>query len=80
LLVAGNTCRLYSLDVDGLLNVFDASDGRVLTQIQLYAGGRRTTRPLARLLRVDAAEQVYVSSGFLTLMFLDGNQLGEASC
>jgi hypothetical protein len=75
LLAAGNGCLLYTLDVDGMLNVFSASDGQLVNQIGLYAGGRRTTNPNGRLLRVDAAEQVYVASGFLSLMVFDGTKL-----
>jgi hypothetical protein len=82
LLAAGNGCLLYTLDVDGMLNVFSASDGQLVNQIGLYAGGRRTTNPHGRLLRVDAAEQVYVASGFLSLMVFDGTKLGgeEKNC
>ncbi len=76
LLAAGNGCLLYSLDSDGMLNVFKASDGQLVNQLQLYAGGRRNGRPQARLLRVDAAEQVYVASGFLSMVILDGRKLG----
>jgi len=76
LIAAGNGCLLYTLDVDGMLNVFSASDGQLVNQIGLYAGGRRTTNPHGRLLKVDAAEQVYVASGFLSLMVFDGTKLG----
>lgn len=76
LLAVGNGCWLYSLDVDGRLNVFSGVDGRLLNQMALYAGGRRTTQPNARLLAVNGAEQVQVASGFLTMMTLDGSKLG----
>ena len=76
LLAAGNGCLLYTLDVDGMLNVFSAADGKLVNQIGLYAGGRRTTNPHGRLLKVDAAEQVYVASGFLSLLVFDGTKLG----
>lgn len=79
LLATGNGCLLYSLDVDGTLNAFSGADGRLVNQIALYAGGRRSTNPHARLLRVDAAEQVYVASGFLSLVVFDGTKLGDAS-
>lgn len=82
LIAAGNGCLLYTLDIDGMLNVISGNDGSLLNQIALYAGGRRTSRPNARLLKVDAAEQVYVASGFLSLMVFDGNRLGstESAC
>ena len=56
--------------------MFSATDGTLANQIGLYAGGRRQTNPHARLLKVDTAEQVYVASGFLTLMVFDGTKLG----
>ncbi len=76
LLASGNGCLLYTLDVDGMLNVFNTTDGNLVNQIGLYAGGRRTTNPHGRLLKVDAAEQVYVASGFLSLLVFDGTKLG----
>ncbi|MEP6984819.1 MAG: PQQ-binding-like beta-propeller repeat protein, partial [Chloroflexota bacterium] len=76
LLAAGNGCLLYTLDVDGMLNVFSSTDGKVANQIGLYAGGRRQTNPHGRLLKVDSAEQVYVASGFLSLLVFDGTKLG----
>ncbi|MEZ4669162.1 MAG: PQQ-binding-like beta-propeller repeat protein [Anaerolineae bacterium] len=79
LLAVGNGCWLYSLESNGQLNVFSGADGQLLNQLDLYAGGRRTTQPLARLLTVNSAEQVQVSSGFLTMVTLDGSQLG-GSC
>lgn len=76
LLAAGNGCWLYTLDMDGRLNVFSGADGRLLNQMALYAGGRRTTQTNARLLTVNTAEQVQVASGYLTMMTLDGSKLG----
>lgn len=76
LMASGNGCLLYTLDVDGMLNIINSADGTLVDQIALYAGGRRTTNPTARLLKVDAAEQVYVASGFLTLIVFDGTKLG----
>ncbi len=75
-IAAGNGCLFYTLDTDGTFNVFSGSDGSLVNQIGLYAGGRRQTNPHARLLKVDAAEQVYVASGFLTLIVFDGTKLG----
>jgi murein DD-endopeptidase MepM/ murein hydrolase activator NlpD len=77
LLAVGSGCLLYSLDSDGMLNIFRADDGQLLNQLQLYAGGTRNGRPQARLLKVDAAEQVYVASGFLTMMTFDGHKLSD---
>jgi Peptidase family M23/PQQ-like domain len=70
-------CQLYLLDTSGRLDVLKASDGAALNSIQLYAGGRRNSSPAARLLSVDAAEHVEVAAGFLTVMTLDGIQLGH---
>jgi murein DD-endopeptidase MepM/ murein hydrolase activator NlpD len=77
LLAAG--CVLYTLDDNALLHVFQSSDGTPLTTLQLYAGGRRTHSPAARLLRVDAAERLTISTGFLTTITLDGARLGNCS-
>ena len=63
-----------------MLNVFKGADGSLANQIALYAGGRRTTNPHGRLLKVDAAEQVYVASGFLSLLVFDGTKLGGENC
>jgi hypothetical protein len=76
LLAAGAGCLLYTLDADGMLNMFNAADGKLVNQLQLYAGGTQDTSPQARILRVDAAEKIQVASGFLTMMTLDGTKLG----
>lgn len=76
LMATGNGCLLYTLDVDGTLNVFETATGELVNQTHLYAGGRRSSSPRARLLRIDPGEQVHVSSGFLTLVTLDGWALG----
>jgi hypothetical protein len=82
LLSTGGGCLLYTLDVDGMLNVFSTADGALLQQTQLYSGGNRTGSPRARLLQVDANERVRVGSGFLSLVTLDGKILGgeAANC
>lgn len=83
LMAVGRGCLLYTLDVDGMLNVFSTADGKLLNQLQLYAGGSERTMPDARLLKVDYFnEQVEVAAGFLTTMVLDGNKLGgeQAAC
>ena len=69
-------CLVYSLDVDGMLNVLNNADGSLLNQVQLYAGGTQSGSPRARLLEVDSTGQLRVSSGFLTLITLDGWGLG----
>ena len=76
LMATGNGCLLYTLDVDGVLNVFDTTTSELVNQVQLYAGGNRNSSPRARLLRVDTGEQVKVSSGFLSMVTLDGWALG----
>jgi outer membrane protein assembly factor BamB len=76
LLRTGNGCLLYSLDMDGMLNVFNTSDGALINQAQLYAGGSQTGNPGGRILSVDADERLYVGAGFLTTMVFDGRTLG----
>ncbi len=77
LLAAG--CALYTLDDNGLLHVFQSADGTPITTLQLYAGGRRTHSPAGRLLHIDDAQRLTVSTGFLTTITLDGAQLGNCS-
>lgn len=79
LLEVGNGCLLYTLGVEGLLSVFNTADGALITQRQLYAGGSQSGSPPARLLRVDAKEQVQVGAGFLTMATFDGTVLGGES-
>jgi outer membrane protein assembly factor BamB len=76
ILDVGNGCLLYVLSVDGLLSVFNATNGALVTQRQLYAGGEQTGSPTGRLLNVDANERVQVGAGFLTMVTLDGSVLG----
>lgn len=82
LLRTGRGCLLYALDSDGLLNVFSTADGRLLNQLQVYAGGSRNGNPNARLLTVSDSEQVQVMGGYLTMLTLDGFKLGgeAAAC
>jgi hypothetical protein len=78
LLAVGKGCWLYTLDVDGMFNVFSTADGTLVNQLQLYAGGTERTMPAARLLRVDSAtEQIEVATGFLTTLLLDGNHFNR---
>lgn len=76
LMQTGNGCLLYTLDMDGMLNVFDTASGDLLNQSHLYAGGSQTGSPRARLLQVDANEQVHFGAGFLSLVTLNGWALG----
>ncbi len=82
LLETGGGCWLFTLDVDGMLNVFNAADGALVGQMQLYAGGTERTMPGARLLRANGGEQLEVAAGFLTTLVLDGTKLGgdPAAC
>ncbi len=82
LLATGGGCWLYTLDPDGMLNVFSTADGALLNQLQLYAGGNERTMPAARLLRVAADERLEVGAGFLTTITLDGTKLAgeQAAC
>lgn len=76
LVAVGGGCLLYTLDVDGMLNVFSTTDGTLIDQRKLYAGGDRNGSPPARMLQVDEFERVLVGSGFLTTAALDGAVLG----
>lgn len=76
MLATGGGCLLYALDADGMLNVFSTADGRLVDQLQLYAGGKQNTSPAARVLQADKNERLLVGSGFLTMMTLDGTQFG----
>ena len=75
LMATGSGCLLYTLDASGMLNIFNTTNGDLLQQVELYAGGNRSS-PRARLLHVDAGEQIHVSSGFLSMVTLDGWTLG----
>ncbi|HEX2905972.1 MAG TPA: PQQ-binding-like beta-propeller repeat protein, partial [Phototrophicaceae bacterium] len=78
LLAVGQGCLLYTLDVDGMLNVFSTADGALVNQLPLYAGGTERTMPAARLLQVDpTTEQIEIATGFLTTLLLDGTRLGS---
>ncbi len=79
LLATGGGCLLYSLDASGALNVFDTSSGALLRQAQIYAGGRRSGSPAARLLTVDANERVHAAAGYLSVVTLDGWALSGLS-
>lgn len=76
LLLAAPRCLLYTLDADGMLNIFDSRDGALLDQRPLYAGGVQSGSPRARLLAHDRSGSLEVGAGFLTVMTLDGWQLG----
>lgn len=76
LLRTGGGCMLYTLDADGMLNVFDTTTGSLINQVKLYAGGDQTRSPRARLLQVGEGEQVRVGGGFLSVVDLDGWALG----
>lgn len=72
LMDTGGGCLLYTLDMDGYLNIFDTRSGDLVKQVEIYAGGERTGSPRARLLEVDQNERVRAGSGFLSLVTLDG--------
>lgn len=75
----GNGCLLYMLDSDGALNIYNSADGALLHQTSVYAGGRRSSSPRARLLEANAAEQVVIGSGFLSLVTLDAAALVDGA-
>jgi hypothetical protein len=76
LMAVGGGCLLYTLDADGMLNVFSTANGALVAQREFYAGGSSTGSVGARLLRADANERVTLSAGFLSLVRLDGGALG----
>jgi hypothetical protein len=76
MLAVGGGCLLYSLDNDGMLNVFSTADGTLVNQLQIYAGGAQNNQPQARILRVDAQDRVLMGGGFLSLLALDGTIIG----
>ncbi len=75
LMAVGSGCLLYTLDADGMLNIFRGSDGALLAQRHLYAGGLQTGSPRARLLQVSADERVWAGGGFLSIVQFDGRAL-----
>ncbi len=80
LMAVGGGCLLYTLDADGMLNVFSTADGALVNQLQFYAGGSRNSSQRARVLQADTAtERLTVGAGFLSLVTLDGRLLGGAS-
>jgi hypothetical protein len=72
----GGGCLLYTLDADGMMNIFNTADGALVNQLQLYAGGARYNSPSARLLRADPLDGVEFESGFQTMVTVDGTKLG----
>jgi hypothetical protein len=75
----GNGCLLYLLDSDGAVNIYNSADGSLLHQTSVYAGGRRSSSPRARLLDANAAEQLVIGSGFLSLVTLDAAALVDGA-
>ncbi|MBZ0286123.1 MAG: PQQ-binding-like beta-propeller repeat protein, partial [Anaerolineae bacterium] len=71
----GGGCLLYTLDADGMMNVFNTADGALLNQVQLYAGGARSNSPDARLLRADPLDGLEFEGGFQSMVTLDGTKL-----
>jgi hypothetical protein len=79
MLAVGGGCLLYALDSDGMLNAFTTSDGQLVAQRRLYPGGVQTGSARARLLHATFADQVTLSGGFLSAVWLDGLALaGDA--
>ncbi len=78
LLSVGGGQRLYVLTEDGQLLVYAVENGRLLEQIALYDGGADGLSA-ARWLNVDAEDTVRFSSGYLSVVTLDGLALGDAA-
>lgn len=76
-LLAASECAVYALDGDGMLNIFNATDGVLATQVALYAGGDVGT-PNARLLRAFTGDQIVVGAGFLSALLMDARVLAPA--
>ncbi|GEM_PF-409702 len=79
LMAVGGGCILYTLDADGMLNLFNTLDGSLINQAAFYAGGESNTSPNARILRADAQDRVLVGAGFLSLSAIDGRMLAGAA-
>ncbi|MFW5772696.1 MAG: PQQ-binding-like beta-propeller repeat protein, partial [Phototrophicaceae bacterium] len=75
LLAVDEGCLLFGLDADGVLTVFDAADGSIVTELELYPGGSRTGRPGSRLLSVSDSGELTFSGGFLSLVRVDTRAL-----
>ena len=75
LLRTDDGCLLYALDDDGRFNVFNALDGSLLNQKQLYAGGIQNGSPRARLLEPLDAKHILVSAGFLSAIVFDADAI-----
>lgn len=80
LLHTPTSCALFTLDSDGMVNVFRSTDGALLNQIQLYAGGQQSSSPRGRLLRSGGAGEIIVGSGFLTLVSFRSAALTGETC
>jgi murein DD-endopeptidase MepM/ murein hydrolase activator NlpD len=74
LLGTGGGRLLYALTTDGQLLVYDTQDGRLAAQLALYDGGISGTTA-ARWLDVRPDDTVTFSSGFLSVVTLDGLKL-----
>ncbi len=70
-------CVLYTLDIHGEMQVFNATNGDLITARSLYAGGNQTRRPASRSLTIGVGDTVRVSTGFLTTITFDGSVLAE---
>jgi hypothetical protein len=73
-LMAVGECGTYTLDSDGVLNLFRADDGELAAQMPLYAGGDVGSAD-ARLLQAFAGDQIVFGAGFLTAVLIDGRTL-----
>ncbi len=79
LLATGSGCTLYTLDADGVLNLFDGDSGELAQQLVLYAGGEDSARPGSRLLKADTSERLLVGVGFMSIALLNGAALSPAT-
>jgi len=74
LLGLGTGCLAYALTADGALLAYSGTDGTLLGQTGLYAGGTHGYRT-ARFVTVGANEQVQFSAGYLSVATVDGLQM-----
>lgn len=70
-LLATDGRLVYTLDVSGVLRAYDAVNGDLRCQSQLYAGGLSNSSPRGRLLRVQPDGSLLVGAGFLTTATLN---------
>lgn len=68
---------VYALTTDGQFLALNTVDGHLVTDFPLYDGGAKGSAS-ARWLQVQADDTIRFSSGFLTVVTLDGTRLSDS--